>query len=175
MDLVALKVKIGLANRGALYPAFNSLPTVASSGLDWSQYIDQFGSGWLYDCCGHKEEDAASPRGIQFGMILVPESFAVEAVTSFPNQCEILSPMQAERFYDDRHARDFDDEEIDERVLKAIKAKQDLGIALTQKQLDAIDPSKPERGIRANRRKKFTTFLADRGIHVTTPNPGNGP
>ena len=77
MELTPLKVIIKLKSNGsALYPDFNSLPIVRDSGLDWSVYIDNQGSGWLYDCCGHKESDPDSPVVSQLGMILVPAVFA---------------------------------------------------------------------------------------------------
>jgi len=39
------------------------------------------------------------------------------------------------------------EEVVDPNILNAIKAKQDAGIPLTQANLDALDPTKPARGI----------------------------
>jgi len=169
-DLVALRVKIGLdeSTGHAKYPNFNLLAVVLASGMDWSGYIDRHGSGWLYDCCGHEEEDAESPRGQQWGMILVPDAFATQAVAMFPTDCTRLTAAQAESFYDSKHARDFEEEEVDVQLLQKIKAKQDLGIALNQQERRAIDPrDEGVRGVRPNRRKRFSTFRQDRGFNVT--------
>lgn len=166
-DLVPIKVKITLNTAGAAkYPSFNALSAVQQSGMDWSKYIDTFGSGWLYDCCGHKEEEAGSPAGQQWGMILVPKVFADEAVAKFPNECSKLTEAEAEDFYDKKHARDQRDEEIDVEVLQGIKLKQDLNIPLTKQQQDAINPVKEERGVRKNKNKKFTDYKQKRGFRV---------
>lgn len=165
--LVPIKVKIGLSNNGSAdYPNFNLLPSVQSSGLDWSKYIDVRGSGWLYDTIGHKEEDTDSPRGMQWGMILVPEQFAIEAVAQFPNEVSVIDEVEAEDFYNNRHAVGQPDEEIDNEVLTGIKLKKDLGLALTQQQQNALDPNKPERGIRKNETKTYAGLKAKRGFQV---------
>lgn len=164
MQLVPVKIKIGLKPNGsALYPNFNVLPSV---DVDWSYYIDRHGSGWLYDCCGHKEEEAGSPAGQQWGMILVPQTFADEAVAAFPSDVTKLTEAEAEDFYDNKHARDFEDEDIDLKVVDAIRAKQALNLPLTAHQQDALDPDSNTRGIRKNPKKKFSTFKQERGITI---------
>ncbi len=51
-DLVPIKVIIGTRENGhADHPDFSALPSVVASGMDWSKYVDTFGSGWLYDKC----------------------------------------------------------------------------------------------------------------------------
>ena len=113
MNLVPIKVKIGLKDSGgAKYPKFNNL--AVTGAVDWSKYIDLHGSGWLYDCCGHQEAETGSPVGQQWGMILVPKVFADEAIAAFPNEVTKLTETQCESFYNDKHAKDFEDEEIDE-------------------------------------------------------------
>ncbi len=165
MELVAIKIRIGLKDNGhALYPDFNSLSVVAASGQDWSKYIDIKGSGWLYDCCGHKESEPGSPIGMQWGMILVPAAFATEAVAAFPGSVSRLTDVEADVFYDTNHAREFTDEEIRTDVLEAIKIKQDLGLVLTVNQLAALDPTDDTPGIRPNWRKTAASYRAKRGI-----------
>jgi hypothetical protein len=169
-EVAVLKIKILKNNQGfAAYPNFNTLASVISSGMDWSKYVDTFGSGWLYDVVGHDEETADSPRGQQWGMIMCPVEFVDEAVTAFPGLCTRMTEVQAEEFYRKQHARDVEDEEVDVEILDAIKRKKDLGIPLTPGQLRAIDPRDKTRGVRENRRKKFTNFKADRGFDVIDP------
>ena len=165
MDLVPIKIRIGLKKDGsALYPDFNDLPIVAASGIDWSYYVDAEGSGWLYDCCGHKESEPGSPTGMQWGMLLVPAAFATDATDAFPADVTRLTSTEAVQFYDTQHAREFEDEEIRQDIVDAIRSKQALELALTPRQLDAIDPTTDTPGIRANPRKTFNSFITKRGI-----------
>lgn len=167
MNLVGIKVILGLrANGDADHPDFNVLPSVIASGADWSQYIDSQGSGWLYDCCGHKEDEPGSPAGQQLAMVLVPAVFATEAVVAFPSIVTRLAVSEVTSFYETNHARDFPDEEIDLVVVDGIRAKQDLGQTLTQRQQDALNPANDTKGIRSNWKKSFTEFKRRRGITV---------
>jgi len=166
-NLVPIKVKIGLNEAGqAKYPNFNSMQTVQNTGMDWSKYIDVHGSGWLYDECGHQDEDVDSPRGQQWGLVLVPKEFADEAVTRYPGDVTKLNETATQDFYDNKHAIEQPDEEIDNEVLQGIKLKQDLGQTLTKQQQDALDPNKEERGVRKNPNKKFVDFKTKRGFNI---------
>ena len=167
MNLVPIRVQIGLTSSGAAkYPNFNTLATVQASGLDWSVFIDSRGSGWLYDCCGHKEEEPGSAFGIQFGMILVPAVFATQAVATFPGLVSSLTATEAEAFYNDKHSRDFEDEEINETILNTLKIKKDLNMALTARQTSALDPTTDTPGIRSNWRKTWSSYKTKKGITV---------
>lgn len=169
-NLAALRVEIGLKpNGGADYPNFNSLAVVTASGKDWSKYVDTDGEGWLYDAVGHREEEAASPAspfGTQWGVLLVPKQFADEAVAAFPTKCTRLTEAQFTSFYDSRIARDEQEEEIDEEVLKKIKAKDDLGLPRTREDEESLHRTHPRRGVRENYRKTFSRFKAKRGITI---------
>ena len=81
-ELVGIKVKIGQCGVTgcAKYPDFSKLACVQASPLDWSKYVDVHGLGWHYDCCGHQEDEDGSPAGMQWGMLIIPETFADEAV-----------------------------------------------------------------------------------------------
>lgn len=165
MDLVPIKIKIGLKENGqAQYPNFNQLTAVG--GMDWSKYIDVNGSGWLYDCCGHKEQEVGSPMGQQWGVILVPKVFADEAVAAFPSEVTKLTEVEVSDFYDNKHAKDFPDEEIDNDILQGIKLKQDLGQQLTLQQVKALDPDDDTPGVRKNKRKVWTDYKALKAIKV---------
>lgn len=174
MELVCLKVKIGAkqetgkrgeSRRVAAYPSFNELPDGIRDGMDWSHFVDQYG-GWHYDCCGHDEEDEESPRGMQWGMILVPEDFANAAVERWPDQCSILDGRQAEAFYESRVTRDEPDVIEDLDVLQVIAAKRQAGLAEDDSDRAALDPDNPKRGRRKNDRKKFADMLKKRGLKL---------
>lgn len=181
MDLIPLRVKIGLKRdrrNGNVhaYPDFNQLSAVQQSGLDWSAYIDQFG-GWHYDSvAGHIDDDPTndSPRGVWLGMLLVPEAFANAAVELFPDQCQILTEQQAERFYEDRVTVDQPENHEDVEALQAIAARltieKELGITPSneekQRRRDALDPTKKQRGLTKNEMKRWTDYKAKRGLTI---------
>lgn len=168
MEIVPIRVKIGLKSSGpgALYPDFGTLASVIASGLDWSVYVDNNGSGWLYDKCGHREEEPGSPFGIQFGVLLVPDVFATEAAAAFPSEVTIITEAQLENFYNTKHAKDFEDEEIKLPIVDRVRAKQALGQTLTQRQLRSIDPSDNTPGIRLNIRKRWVDFKSLTGFTI---------
>ncbi|GAG30206.1 unnamed protein product, partial [marine sediment metagenome] len=58
------------------------------------------------------------------------------------------------------------DEKIDNDILQGIKLKQDLGIALTENQQDALDPNKDVPGIEKNKKKTWIDFKALRDISI---------
>lgn len=175
-QLVALKVKIGLKGndwpvpkeRGhALYPPFNDLQAVINSGMDWAKYIDTYGESWHYDkCCGHKEEDVDSPRGMQWGMLVVPKDFADQAKDAFPEVVTGITEEECEHFWDNRaHAHEHE-EKLDDIVLKGIEAKQKLGKQLTPNQEKALDPNDDTPGIRKNHQRYWKDYKVKQGIEI---------
>lgn len=170
MELVPIKVTIGLRKDGnADYPDFGLLGIVILSELNWSVYVDQQGSGWLYSCCGHKEVEPGSPFGQQFGMLLVPATFAAEAAAMYPTIVEILSEVEAETFYDDDVAKNYDEEILDLAIIEAITARDKVTPSLgprTSHQEKAMDKDDPTPGIRPNWRKTFVQFKAKTGITI---------
>jgi len=176
MDLKALKVKISLKDDGgAKYPDFNQMEPAKRGNSDWSQYIDSQGSGWLYDSVGHKDVEARvdewdSPHGQQWGVILVPQVFADEAVSLFPSECKIIDETKLEKFYDDYHAKDFADEVVDEEALKVFDVKEKYKVALTPeeeaKKTKALDPNDDTAGIKKNHNKKWADFKVKKGYNI---------
>ena len=169
--LVPLKVKIGLrvekGGRRHDYPRFNDLAEDVRGGMDWSIFVDNFGGGWKYDAVsGHDTEDAESPRGFQFGMLLVPETFAVAAVEAFPDQCAVLDETEAKTFYEDRHTVNQPEVNEDTRVLQAIAAKRAAGIPEDEDDRNAMDPDKPTRGRTRNKTKSWDGYKQHRGIVI---------
>lgn len=174
-DLVALKFNAGLhkernKEKGweighAKYPDFNQISLETRKGMDWSHYIDAFGIGMQYDkACGHKEE-GDTPFGEQCCVVAVPQDFATEALALFPLELTRLAPATFKAFYNDKaHAHESADY-IDKDVLDAIKAKEDLAIAVPEK-VNALDRDNPARGIRKNHNKKFADFKAKAGVSL---------
>lgn len=180
IELVPLKVRIGLkfsdGRRTHDFPNFNMIPSRLRDGMDWSHYIDQFG-GWHYDKqAGHQDDDPDndSPRGTWIGMLLVPEDFALEAVKMFPDRIEILDEGKCAEFYNNRaHAHEPEIHE-DVEVLQAIATRKQLENArgaapdIQQEKLDedALDPDKPQRGRRRNKKKFFDSYKKVMGISI---------
>ena len=167
MELKTIKVKIKLKDDGsAKYPTFNDLKSVQTSRMDWSKYVDVYGLGWQYDkTSGHTEDTAESPRGQQFGMLIVPEDFANEAVAMF-EECVAIEEAEAKDFYENKAVINQPDEIIDEKILTGIKLKQDLGQTLTAEQVNALDPTKEEKGITLNKDKKWSEFKLKKGVTI---------
>ena len=162
MDLAAIKVSIGLQQNGQhLYPAFGALPVVQASGVDWSTYVDTFGSGWLYDaCCGHRVATPESPLGQQWGILLVPLAFALQAVAAFPLVVARLTEAELTAFYN-AHCHSMEpDQFMDLDVLQGIAAKRSLNLPAEPWEADALNPNHPMRGIRANRAKRWAGYKA---------------
>lgn len=177
MDLVCLKVRIGLRKNGeADHPDFNQLPSVKASGMDWSHYIDKQGSGWIYDkCCGHADDKPGSPRGMQWGLLLVPETFADEAAAALPLVCEKLAVADAEAFYNTHHGEQLEEYQINENVLAAIRAKREAGLPLSPRDSAALDPETPEPGVRRNKARTFAGFCEHRGFKIKPEAPRGPP
>ncbi len=172
-DLVALKFNVGLHTvetenhkiGRAKYPDFNQVSFVIRKGMDWSVYIDAFGIGMQYDkVCGHKEE-GDTLFGQQCCVIAVPQDFATEALALFPGDLTQLTPVEFEAFYNDKAHAHEPVEHVDEDVLKAIKAKEDLAIAVPEK-ADALNPNTETRGIRKNHRKTWSDFKIKAGVNI---------
>lgn len=169
-NLTAIRVliKMKLDGSGALYPDFNSLASVQASGKDWSKYVDTEGIGWHYDLTSTlKEETAGSPFGQQFGVLCVPDVFAVEAIAAFPGEVVKITETQLQNFYDKKaHIREpdehFDHDTLNAlRQVRAMKAQRSEDLTKIDARITkAMDPNDREPGIRKNRSRRW----ADRKI-----------
>lgn len=168
MELVPLKVLIGLTNKGfAGYPDFSQLATVKSSGLDWSIFVDSNGMGWIYDKkTGHKEVAVDSPMGQQNGVLLVTEEFATQAIAMFPDKCSVLKETEFETFYNEKATVHMPHETVDEKIVNGIAAKQTAGRELTATDNAALDPDDPTPGIKKNPNKVYADFKVKRGFTI---------
>ena len=168
MLLAALKVKIGIKLDGsALYPDFNSLPSVTG---DWSTWIDINGPGWLYDkVTGHQDDTIESPKGQQWGVILAPETFVDEVVAAFPETCARITEPELDAFYGAQIAPMEDAVRRDEAVLSSLASLKQLApndVVLDVQITRALDPTNPAPGVQTNPRKDWATFKVARNITV---------
>lgn len=171
-ELVPIKILIGLDENGHhSYPNFNVMPCIRISNMDWSKYVDVHGTGWVYDRkCGHKSEDETSPYGYQWGMLLVPKQFAVEALKHFPNSVREVSEQECCEFYETRAMADAPEERIDEKILQGIYYKlriaKELGqeYELTDAEKSALDPDQDQLGIRKNKVKTFEGYKSEKAF-----------
>lgn len=167
-NLVPIKVKIGLKPNGhAKYPNFNTLQCVIDAGIDWSNYVDTYGLGWHYDkTSGHKEDTLDSPFGQQWGVLIIPKEFATEALITFPLDITELTEIELEDFYNNKAHAHEPDEKFNTDILAGIKLKQDLSIALTQNQIDALDPNNNIPGIMKNKKKIWVDYKILKGVNI---------
>lgn len=174
-NLVALKFNAGLHVTGseanghkaghAKYPDFNQVSIETRKGMDWCNYVDSFGIGMQYDKnCGH-QDSGDTPAGEQACVIAVPQDFATEALELFPITVTQLTSVEFEAFYNDKaHVNEAADY-VDTDVLNAIKAKEDLSIAVPEK-ADAVNRDSASRGIRKNHNKYWADFKVKAGVNV---------
>jgi hypothetical protein len=96
---------------GFLYPDFDKLQVVKDSLLEWEgkasakwpMYIDEYGSGWMYDkTSDHRSISVNSPRGTWLGIMAVPDDFADQADAMF-STCTVLTDGESETFYEGKH------------------------------------------------------------------------
>ena len=157
---VAIKVKIGLRENGhADYPNWGLLPMVKAGTTPESQQIVK----WRYDRCGHCEEHIDSPAGMQWGMMIVTEQYANEAVAMFPDTVSIMSEADAKAFWEDKAYKRVSKDKINNRALEDFNTELSLRKALGQnttalevrivKALDRNDDS--EQGVHKNKEKDF--------------------
>jgi len=167
-ELVPIKVKIGLRPNGhADHPDFNTLDCVKVSGMDWAKYVDVNGVGWHYDKqCGHKDHEADSPYGMQWGVLIVNKEFADEAIIKFPSVVTKLNETELEIFYDNRAHKHESDIKFDEKTMKGIKLKQDHGIPLTEMDQRMLDIDDDIGGIRKNWNKTWKDYKQKRNIKI---------
>jgi hypothetical protein len=170
MELVGIKVKIGLKDDGkAKYPDWSQ----TSFRMNNPNYkIGKYG-GWHYDKCGHTKRSDDSPLGVQYGMLLVEQEFADEAIVLFPDLITKMTKAEVESFWDDKAHGHISENKYDTETLTGLKAEYDIKVILEQDTTDvkekmrrAIDPDDKEPGVLRNRNKKFKTAMADADIII---------
>ncbi len=168
-QVVALRFRIGLRPNGhADHPPFTSLPmaiVINGKEADREGLIrsHQFQS-WIYDKpCGHRETASAipgrpaSPRGCQYGMMLVDRTLANECLATLDAkfECTELTEADAQAFWEQCGHAHLPDVKRDTAALQALKAERDLlvDVALPTTGIDAkitaaLDPEHLEPGVR---------------------------
>jgi len=160
MELVPIKVKIGLRadNRTADHPQWDLLPSYTEETAAAAMV-----GGWQYDkTSGHREVSADSPYGQQWGVLLVTEAFALEAVATFPTLVTILSEAELEDFWDNKAHAHQPDHRRDDAELQALRdelaLKKELRVPYGETQIalaKALDPDNPSPGVVKNKMKKW--------------------
>jgi hypothetical protein len=174
-NLVAIRFQAGLhtvdvkskgwATGNAKYPDFNQVSLANRSGMDWSKYIDAFGIGMQYDKdCGHKESAPHSPHGEQCCVLAAPEAFVLEAMSKLQGLVR-LTEAEFINFYDNKAHAHEDDDYVDTDVLAGIKAKEDAGLAVPEKEA-AFNRNNKAMGIRKNENKRWADFKKKSGVEV---------
>ena len=169
--VVPIKVKIGLRPNGhADHPAWELLPLV-SAGLPADptrERVDEevrkyVVGGWHYDKqSGHQVDTPDSPRGMQWGMLLVSRAFADAALVTFPSVVTVMTQAQCQAFWDDKAYAHVPEEDFTLEVLQGLKTHRDLlkdlkkadndpaVVAVDGKIVKALDPLNPHPGVKKN-------------------------
>jgi len=164
---IPIKVKIGLRPNGhADHPNWLLLPLASGGGNREAKEAlvsDEQIVKWAYDkSSGHDEETVDSPIGVQFGMMVVTQKFADEAVIEFPSLITVLTEGQARIFWETKATAHMPENKLDSDVLQGLKAQRDLMVDLGQNTatldiviLKALDPDDTEPGVRKGGRKSW--------------------
>jgi hypothetical protein len=177
MQGIPIKVKIGLKPNGhADYPDWTTLP-LAGAG-EKSEREERVAAQqiikWRYDKqSGHDDDGVDSPRGIQWGMMVVSQQFVTEATAAWPDRVFVMTEAEAEDFWDNRVYRSVPDVVHDTDVLQGLAAERQLKEALGQSltEIDtriakALDPADPELGTRHRRETKWANVKVDKNLDI---------
>jgi len=170
MKLIPIKVKIGLRPNGhADHPDWTKLPMIESD-LETRNYAP---SSWIYAECGHQESTLDSPRGMQWGMMLVTREFADEALQVLPDIISELTPAEAKIFFTEKCRSEMPENRVNDRILSGLASELQLRESLSQdvtelkvKIAKALDPLDKEPGVKKNPLKKWDDYLEDNGFTV---------
>ena len=170
-QLTPIKVKIGLRPNGhANHPDWTKLPMI-NSDSEVRQYAP---SGWIYDkSCGHQEDSIDSPRGMQWGCLLVTQEFADEAVVAYPDLITKITEVEFEDFFNNKARKHLAEKNYNMDVLKGLKLeldlKRELGqdvVALKAKIAKALDPNDSEKGIEKNDERYWSDYQIKKGLEI---------
>lgn len=178
---VPIKVKIGLRPNGyADYPDWTALPLAvdapdreAREAIVSAHQIVK----WVYDaCCGHEEDEPDSPVGMQWGMMIVTEQFADEAMALWPNLVFEMTEAEAEAFWNGRGMARVPDQGTDTEIITGLESQLNLmtaramdTTAINDKIDRALDPDDPEPGITRNVTKTWQGAKGRMGFGVIPP------
>jgi len=183
--VVPIRVKIGLRPNGhADHPAWELLPMIAAEVsasaardlIDAAVRKHTVGS-WHYDkSSGHTVETPESPRGMQWGMLLVSKAFADQAVVAFPALVTILTQAECQAFWDTKAYAHIADEDFNIETLQGLKLYRDLlkdlkkadnapeVLAVDAKIAKALDPLDAYPGVKKNMLKQWADAKDQLGV-----------
>lgn len=151
---VPIKVKIGLKPNGhADYPDWTTLPLEAQDGEPHQNH--QFVK-WYYDkTSGHEDDNGTdSPQGMQWGMMIVSDRFASEAVARWPKRVFIMDEAEAQVFWETRCTAHRPRHRVDGNEIVALEAQRKLMLArgdditaLDAEITKALDGNDPRKGV----------------------------
>lgn len=144
MKYIPLKIKIVRGPNGLVYP----------NGHDGME-IDQYGISM------HYSQEDFDVDGFKYAVTALPEDRANAYLARAGGMVEVITGVEAEAWFASNKPEP--DQIVNVEVLQAIKLKQDLGIALTQYDNDALDPNSNVPGVKTNLRKGFAAKLPDDG------------
>ena len=165
MELVPIKVRIDRksAKSGAIndYPKFNQINSDIRKGMDWSSYLDEYGSGMIYgtEVEGNEEK--------QYCIMCVPEDFAAEALKLFGDKVEEIDESTLDTWYDAKGpGRNQSEELVNTDALTAIRVREELGEDVSALKARALDPKDDTPGISENPNKTWTRKKAELRIEI---------
>lgn len=175
---VPIKVKIGLKpnGKGAMwhdYPNWALLPMVQAGTTPESQQIVK----WKYDkTSGHEDDTVDSPAGQQWGMMIVTEQFANEAIVMYPATVSKMTEVEAQAFWDNKAHAHIPEDRIDKAILENLNTELTLRKALAQdttvlegRIAKALDRNDTEPGVRKDKIKKFADAKTSLGFTIKKP------
>jgi hypothetical protein len=176
---VPIRVKIGLRPNGhADHPDWTTLPLAGNGSREEKEQAVSAHQiiKWRYDnTSGHQDDTADSPRGMQWGMMVVSQQFALEAVAKFPSLVTVMTDAQAQDFWDNRvYARTppvkYDTDVLNGLALeRQLRQARNLDLTEIDSRIDkALDPSNPAMGVRENREVKFANIKADLKLSIVS-------
>ncbi len=144
-----------------IYDAFVNNPA-AFANMRPHDYISKAGVGFQYDKVNNlgKGDDTGA------AVCLVPAAAADAILALGHPDISQITEAELEIFWDEKsHVYDQDESE-DVEVLRAIKAKRDLGMRRTAQDIAALDPDDETPGIRKNTYKTWQRFKSKRNIII---------
>lgn len=171
MDLVPIKVKIGLKKNGwADYPDWKKIACYVEKGAKVCMPYS-----WHYDkTSGHATDTLDSPFGQQWGMLLVTREFADAAKLEFPTLVTEMTETEAKDFWDNKAYAHLPVNKVDSEELTGLQAELELHkeMGSDQATIDAVkvriakalDPDDSASGVRKNKEKYYDDAKTVKGF-----------
>lgn len=174
MDLVPIKVKIGLRPNGhADHPDWSKLqPALGGDDPETHMFY-----GWRYDkTSGHKEHTVDSSIGFQYGVKLVTAALATAALVQWPSLITVLNETELAAFWDDKANAGISATRRNVQALEGLKVERDLRVALALSTTtidaeiaDALDPDKDDPGLTIDHMARWSTAKVRLDIKIVGP------